>query len=950
MWNSERHSEPLDADPVVTAYRELLQAENAAADFSATSRSSRSSSISFTSETAETFDVSAPAAAMLQHITSNGCDGNAPGESDLRPQFSVLFDADGDGLVSHRDVVDRTAFLWPHLHPDPAAAPGSSVTVSHAVPYDAWREDHEDAEDCAIEEVCDQRTASKRPDIAACSRSLCVVLVCDAALRHNAVSAERAHRVHGRWCHSSCYGIGIGACVADALFANALHQPLLSPRQFHAAVVNLLRRVTRNDTGTTLQDRAAAAALVSILENTATCRALCEAVVPFSVQLAGEVCCHHHAVAHTAVEKKVTKKMQRLWKSSGGIFSTPLTQRIGQWFMLRKASQSAALERRFQRLVPNASSSSASDAPMGDCEENRDALCQHRLATVATVLLLPPALSRLPSLENEEREAMMDFARWAVVRAATAGLVCSIAIGLAEIGAAWLVFGTANGAAAATMPSISELFSGDTFLAKLLSAMWYHVVVVFSFTGAVSTPASHATAADVVVQQFNGHSAAYWIIVVSTCVVASLVELLFLYFDSLGACYDIAAVAGLLLHHSADAGGTARRVPADASAADVEIMETANHAVEARDAVAKVRCHFIEAAVSRCALAIGHGTVLTLGVDVDDVGGWFLETLHKLSVLLRSSVTAAAARVVLGRVVSTMFVPFSGAPVIMLWNALVSRNSMRDMRRVAVAAVAAERLTAQVMSSFTQPTAAAEFDCECCHASRVGATTRVSYHLRHVMIRAAYCVGAVEGCAHPALHLVIAALMRDAGPIAVDMRRRDESSTAASDAETSRHCGFTMPECRPALRWSLITAIALFAAQSRFFDTVRELLEATVASLLLSMMVVGANFDHRRYRKLLRHVLLAALRPSIALSKSDAPRNGAADGTIVRWRMLDDDINAVLFADGPTTVTRAVARNAIKAFNAHSVRLMMRYQAPSGAVVAGIARDIVAAAVDARQN
>jgi hypothetical protein len=467
------------------------------------------------------------------------------------------------------------------------------------------------------------------------------------------------------------------------------------------------------------------------------------------------------------------------WRPMRGLFDVPLLQRFGQWFLQKKDEQYMRLRRRFLRLhhARNAdtgvfvSSSAAATQP---------ASLIHKI----TRTLLPEPLAALGAFEDEERSEFCAVRRGAIIRAMAIGFVASTIIAAVELAAAFLLLGGRT-------PS---LLSSDSILMVVIKTVGSWIgdqlhtatgqsIGFLNATSPSSTAGGSPSTTPLPVETSASHDPVmeYWLIVMVVTIVITAVEVAMLYADSLSACYDLAAVAGVSLHVDEEIAAQSKGRPISQSEDDLLCSSRRMHSVGAsamtavRDeakqqrnehacaeaavvqaTVTVERTRLLDTAVSRCALGLGHGTTTFLGIDVTSRETAWAQIAQRVVRLVRSSASAAVLRFIAARVLSKFALPFVSLPLILVWNALVAARGMREARAAVLAAVHSPATAASILNTAVGAAADGTMHYVPVGGDAVREYPHVRVSTRQLVLRALLTVGEVHGEAPAALHLIAA--------------------------------------------------------------------------------------------------------------------------------------------------------------------------------------------------
>lgn len=224
---------------------------------------------------------------------------------------------------------------------------------------------------------------------------------------------------------------------------------------------------------------------------------------------------------------------------------------------------------------------------------------------------LPPETDPVHVLDAGEREALRRIQRAAILRAALAGAVSTIVSGAAEV---WV------------------------------------------------TPPEG---------QDDGNALVFWGVVGGATAIASVVEILFLYWDGLRAVHDLSEAAGLDLFPEGDAG------------------------------------HAVAGALARAALELPNPPDVAAGIDprreASKARLIAISLIYKLKVSVTNFLVKVLVRRVLGRAMVRTWLPFVAVPVTAAWNALVCWFILREARVRAMGGSAARELIGGLVAA-TPPT------------------------------------------------------------------------------------------------------------------------------------------------------------------------------------------------------------------------------------------------------
>eukprot|EP00760_Papus_ankaliazontas_P002441 PhM_4_TR11003/c0_g1_i1/m.45993 len=280
-------------------------------------------------------------------------------------------------------------------------------------------------------------------------------------------------------------------------------------------------------------------------------------------------------------------------------------------------------------------------AKRADAERFRRAEYHHRTARRMTIADSEPihgdnptshnANVNLESTTHEDRLALRATRRSAILWAVFAGLVSAVVCGLCELMA-------------------KEFWGPDD---KTVSEQYsFHD----SFSGG-----------------FDGYAWQYWVMTITSVIVASAFEIVYLYKIGLHGAFQIAHIAGLQLY------------PKDPTR------------------------NFLMASLARCALELGHPSYNVVGIDPIGQRGGLVLAVHGAVYKSKSMLTTFLLRLILKRFltrsVSKAVLPFASAPLLMVWNAAVCYFVLQEAQLVALGPSAAVNLSDGLCDScpFTVP-------------------------------------------------------------------------------------------------------------------------------------------------------------------------------------------------------------------------------------------------------
>ena len=223
-----------------------------------------------------------------------------------------------------------------------------------------------------------------------------------------------------------------------------------------------------------------------------------------------------------------------------------------------------------------------------------------------------------------------------------------------------------NAAERAELRRIQRAAIGRACIAGALST------VVSAVAEVLVTPAEHTTLVDA------PSGLLFWGVVGGATAIASIVEILYLYWDGLRAVHGLATAAGLDLFPGGDAG------QAIASAMARAALELPNppgqlHGIDPRREASKTRLIFIS-------------------------------LIYKLKVSVTNFVVKALVRRILGRAVVRTWLPFVAVPVTAIWNGVVCWFILREARIRAMGASAAQEMIGQLAGPGALPTTPAQHE------------------------------------------------------------------------------------------------------------------------------------------------------------------------------------------------------------------------------------------------
>ena len=448
--------------------------------------------------------------------------------------------------------------------------------------------------------------------------------------------------------------------------------------------------------------------------------------------------------------KAAIYRMLTSWEQPRGLLQVPFLQRLGEIYLRSKAGKqdrdmqqfvrfyrhlfhgqatageagrnggrSAALANlsllrlsaKFQ-LVEKGSSGKKAGERADETERKKRTVRDDEDGTfVVHSLVEPDPLSLIGSLSAPERNKVERVTFWALVRAALIGLLAALVIAAVDILTTYFMLGDGSETLADTvLASVgnSILFITDSlfnwrpvFLENWISKHSELPYLFMNSTHAGLLNGTIVTNTTAIYQSFlheDGltvvsllHSSEwrYKAISIAFALLVSVAEVVALYIDTLRVAFAMGKAGGIPLLHFAN-----RRTKAYLRRED-------NDMTVVRESLTRKRVRYVVTSLSKAALEDSMPTRTVLGINVHNTNlTWLHSVVQFLWPKLKRAVPTILLRVVSSMVISQYAIPFLSTPLLVLWNFLTARNSVRSAKAVILGVVAAEGVAAQLMGRY----------------------------------------------------------------------------------------------------------------------------------------------------------------------------------------------------------------------------------------------------------
>jgi hypothetical protein len=374
---------------------------------------------------------------------------------------------------------------------------------------------------------------------------------------------------------------------------------------------------------------------------------------------------------------------------------------------------------------------------------------------IVHALAEPEPLSMISSLSADERAKFSKIRFWCLFRACVYSLVTAIVVGLTNLVCQVIFFSSTPSLLDSSVSSSQALFnwlSGSVFLSVQMMASNSTLKTPLGLNS-TRRPEGGSESLDL------NDVLRYQLVVSAVALVASVVEIVFLYLDNLQVCYSLAKTGGVPLHRysvgSKDScSGWGDRV------------------LSVKEGLSTKRIGFIVAVISRCALQISFDTRTVLRIDVanDQQTAASKAAAHFARRFGRFAPTLVV-RVLVGRILTKFLAPFVATPLMVLWNFILSRRAVDASASVVLGAISSECLGRQLLALYfpvppviVEHNSRAQSQLQTAASSRDGGAVRIAgihqahFHVFREMIAlvAFYMHFIGDKTVHPSLHVLLA--------------------------------------------------------------------------------------------------------------------------------------------------------------------------------------------------